>query len=77
MKFDCAKRKDKASARLQRRYDAAVQWHDHFCWWPVNLSYNDCRWLETVQVRYTPWFYNSHELLDEFKAWDDCPDCRR
>ena len=42
MKYDC-------NASFDRKH----QWHKWFAWYPVQLSRNDCRWLEYVERKGT------------------------
>jgi hypothetical protein len=49
MKFNCGPRTKKPDSRLT--------WHRWFAWYPVRISDNDCRWLETVDRRGNQEYY--------------------
>ena len=36
---------------LREKYEAQLQWHDHFAWTPVRVGPRESRWLETVERR--------------------------
>lgn len=62
MKFKCGKtqaeKQAKKNAKYQKELDHYVKityWHDWFAWFPVKVGDADCRWLETVETRYTAW----------------------
>ena len=71
MKFDCGLtektiRDNFWNEREQRIKDAIADqkvWRRHFCWWPIQIGDNDCRWLEWVERR--PEY--------SFKFWWDPP----
>lgn len=46
MKFNCG------LTQLEKMY-SQMEWHDYFAWFPIRVGKNDCRWLETVEHRYT------------------------
>jgi len=35
----------------REKYEALLQWHDHFAWSPVRVGNREHRWLETVERR--------------------------
>ena len=43
MKFNCGP--------FTKNLDSRLTWHHWFAWYPVRISDNDCRWLETVDRR--------------------------
>lgn len=36
---------------LREKYEAKLQWHDHFAWSPVRVNSKEHCWLETVERR--------------------------
>jgi hypothetical protein len=63
VKFNC----DWFKQRRAARWDAAQDWTRTFAWLPLRLAESDCRWLEPVEWRITPW-----DALA-----NGCPDWRR
>ena len=57
MKFNCGPSTEKPDSRMT--------WHSWFAWFPVRISDNDCRWLETVERR-----GNTEYYLDGKKYWN-------
>ena len=55
MKFNCGLTKNE---KLQ-------SWHKWFAWYPVRISKNDCRWLETVYRKGTMVYY-----IQKGKIWE-------
>ncbi len=45
MKFDCGANYDEWEAKM-------LDWHPHFCWWPVMIASHDCRWLEPIERKF-------------------------
>lgn len=57
MRFNCGKSRQQrcvehAENTLQHVRIIRTEWTDKFAWWPVRVGEDDCRWLETIQVRY-------------------------
>lgn len=40
---------------LREKYEALLQWHDHFALTPVRVGSSEHRWLETVERRGKGW----------------------
>ena len=58
MKFKCGPSEeelDKKIALFRAKVEIMENWHDHFAWWPIKMGPGDCRWLETVERRYSIW----------------------
>ena len=66
MKFNCDETMVERYARkMQRKMD----WHCKFAWWPVRVGVNDCRWLEYVSRKGTPYSgWDGIEWTYEYKA---------
>lgn len=52
MRFNCGL--DKWTRRRLKEHKM-LNWHKHFCWWPIRMGENDCRWLETVERKFAYW----------------------
>jgi hypothetical protein len=46
MKFDCGLTKEEKQELDICRYS---NWHEWFAWFPVQVGYRDCRWLEVIE----------------------------
>ena len=61
MKFNCRKLEGLLIQKRARKWDRIIKWHRVFAWWPVEVKYGDCRWLEYVERKnvrvYDPFYY--------------------
>lgn len=48
MKFRCGRWRRLYRQFWDGREEAREKWHKWFAWYPVNVGYEDCRWLEVV-----------------------------
>lgn len=64
MRLNCGPSK---AARRQAKKQKMEQWHDYFCWLPVRLAENDCRWLETIQRKYDYWYPHTGGFYPEYR----------
>lgn len=59
MKFDCGLTPlEKHNIKILERkkmIKEQMEWHDYFAWLPVQIASRDCRWLETIEVRFVPY----------------------
>ncbi len=66
MKFNCGPTPDphldeklakwrKTTTIWRNKHWKKWQWNKWFAWFPVEVSHNDCRWLEVVERRGMPW----------------------
>lgn len=52
MRFNCGP--DGYTRRILKA-KKMMDWHKHFCWFPVRLGEGDCRWLEAIERKYDYW----------------------
>lgn len=66
MKINCDYFKDRREAREATIRSQLEEWHDWYAWFPVRISHNDCRWLETIKRR-------GNFSYRHFDGWDYMP----
>lgn len=65
MRFNCGPNRYTRQVLKEQKMQA---WHRYFCWLPVRLAENDCRWLETVERKFGGWdTYNNCGFSEEYR----------